>query len=76
MWVLTGERERFCCIHIIGKSIRALRLRKNMPGSCEGRDRKGQRLCPLMEGTRVGYWASKSGTGQDNDLILKSDTKS
>jgi hypothetical protein len=22
MWVLTGERERFCCIHIIGKSIR------------------------------------------------------
>jgi hypothetical protein len=26
-----------------------------MPGSCEGRDRKGQRLCPLMEETRVGY---------------------
>ena len=24
MWVLTGERERFCCIHIIGKSIRML----------------------------------------------------
>jgi hypothetical protein len=23
MWVLTGEGERFCCIHIIGKSIRA-----------------------------------------------------
>jgi hypothetical protein len=22
MWVLTCERERFCCIHIIGKSIR------------------------------------------------------
>ena len=22
MWVLMGERERFCCIHIIGKSIR------------------------------------------------------
>jgi hypothetical protein len=31
---------------------------------------------PLMEVTRVGYWASKSGTGQDNHLILKSDTKS
>jgi hypothetical protein len=41
MWVLAGERERFCCIHIIGKSIRALRLRESMPGSCEGRDRKG-----------------------------------
>jgi hypothetical protein len=47
-----------------------------MPGSCDGRDRKGQRLWPLMEVTRVGYWASKSGTGQDNHLILKSDTKS
>jgi hypothetical protein len=30
MWVLTGERERFCCIHIIGKSIRLwLGLRGN-----------------------------------------------
>ena len=26
MWVLTGERERFCCIHIIGKSIRMTAL--------------------------------------------------
>ena len=27
MWVLTGERERFCCIHITGKSIRISRPR-------------------------------------------------
>jgi hypothetical protein len=28
MWVHTGERERFCCIHIIGKSIRRPRPRE------------------------------------------------
>jgi hypothetical protein len=26
MWVLTGERERFWCIHIIGESIRMTAL--------------------------------------------------
>jgi hypothetical protein len=28
MWVITGEPERFCCIHIIGKSIRPPRPRE------------------------------------------------
>ena len=26
MWALTSERERFCCIHIIGESIRVTAL--------------------------------------------------
>jgi hypothetical protein len=32
MWVLTGERERFCCIHITGKSIRISRPRDILAG--------------------------------------------
>jgi hypothetical protein len=40
-----------------------------MPGSCEGRDRKRAATLPADEGTRVGLWASKSGTGQGNHLI-------